>query len=177
MKTKVDDSKVSTAEIDKKPSILRVLIMLVFYALFMYLSWIVTALESPQNGGFLIGQLVGAFIVPIIIVCLFQGFKRFRNSKSQTTILIWALLLCCLSTAGRFSEAEKSGVQSWLKRGSESANEGLPKMIDESTRFERHFTIIDVRESDVEQGLLEDVISDVRKNIVQEYCGVCEYET
>ena len=153
----------------------------------MYLNFAAIGLRTPEGSiegaynSLVIGQIVGAFIVPILIVCLFQIFKRFRNSRSHVNILIWTLAILCLSTILGLVDAEKQGLQSWLQRESETVNKSLPIMIDESTRFEstrvseasfeRHYTIIDITESEIDQSTLKEFENNLKIKILQSFCN------
>ena len=158
------------------------------------MSFIVIALKSPEgsfkaslndsdtfNLGLITGEIIGAFITPIIIVGIFQAFKRFRNSISQNNIFIWTLLVLCFSTAGRFSSAEEQGLQSWLERESRATNQSLPIMIDKSTKFEttriskgffeRYYTIIDIEEIELEKKELGELENNLKNMILDQFCS------
>ncbi len=187
MTTNLENSKDASTNAIKKPHFLMVLLMLMLFLLFMYLTFVAIGLRSPEGNlegaynSLVIGQMVGAFIVPIFIVCLFQIFRRFRNSRSHVNILVWTLVLLCFSTAGGLIDAEEQGLQSWLQQESMAANKSLPVMVDESTRFdstkvskrsfERHYTIIDITESEIDEATLKEFENNMRTTILQAFCN------
>ncbi len=75
-------------KIEKKPNKILVVLSVILVLINTYLGWFLVASKYRSNTEIILYSL-GAILMPILVVALFQLFKKFRNNSSRLTIFLW----------------------------------------------------------------------------------------
>ena len=75
------------------------------------------------------GGAAGPLFCAVVVALLFSIAQRFRNTRSQTKVALWTLVVCLIAGVGRMSD-------SWNQAVVRGINANCPKMLDEATRMD-----------------------------------------
>ncbi len=81
------------------------MIMTVLGVMLGYAQGVIAGIGEGGRIGELIGQSIGVIILALLVVAIFQLFKRFRNQRSRWKIYSWTIFIVCLSNIIRYVQS------------------------------------------------------------------------
>ncbi len=86
-------TKEETGETTKKPRVLLIIFTVILASIDIFYCFFISYLESGGDGNYIFGYVLGLFLLPTIIVAIFQIWKRFRNPRSIWRIIFRVFLI------------------------------------------------------------------------------------
>lgn len=89
----------------RKPSLIlmalsAILILINAFFVFLLLDVNIESSSSAYYAGYIVGQLLGVVLLPVIVAGLFQMGKNFRNWASRIKIFFWTSIVILISKIG-----------------------------------------------------------------------------
>lgn len=107
------DANYTPPESNETPDPRKATKLIIFFAVILtacgvLLGFVVGLSTGVGQGGRigeLIGQSIGVIIFGLLVVALFQLFKRFRNQRSRWKIYCWSVFIAILGQVGNLVQA------------------------------------------------------------------------